>query len=492
LNRRDLLQMGLVLGGAALANGTPGLARAAARAAARNGAALAEGEFPPGFLWGAATSAYQVEGAWNVDGRGESIWDRYAHTPGMIKGGGTGDVACDSYHRYREDIAIARKLGMKSMRFSIAWPRVQPTGRGPANDKGLDYYKRVCDALLEAGIRPFPTLYHWDLPQALEDAGGWPNRDTAQRLADYAQLVVTALGDRVRQWTILNEPYVFTVLGYGVAIHAPGRKDPAACLRATHSANLAQGLAFRAIKAVNAKFEVGGVVNVGPTRPVSDSDADRGAAERQYKFCNLWFVEPALTGKYPQGVLPAAEQDKLLDFRPGDEALVRAPLEFLGLNYYSFSWIREDPRYVVPGLNPEWAPAPASDHYERTDFGWDIYPKGLYEIVTDMAKHAPGIPLEITENGASYNIGIGADGHVHDAKRIAYTRAHLQELSRAIRDGAPVRGYHHWSLLDNFEWSEGFKQRFGLVHVDFEGGQKRTLKDSANWYSKVIAANKVL
>jgi beta-glucosidase len=490
MNRRDVLQLGLAFGGGALlAAGPSGLARAAA--AARTGGALAPGEFPRGFLWGAATSAYQVEGAWNADGRGESIWDRYAHTPGMIKGGSNGDIACDSYHRYREDIAIARRLGMKTMRFSISWPRVQPTGRGPANDKGLDFYKRYCDALLEAGIRPFPTLYHWDLPQALEDAGGWPSRDTAQRLADYAQLVVAALGDRVRQWTILNEPYIFTVLGYGIAIHAPGRKDPAACLRATHTANLAQGLAFRAIKAVNSRFEVGAAINVGPTRPLTDSASDRSAAERQYKFSNLWFVEPALTGKYPQGVLPADEQNAMLGFRAGDENIVRAPLEFIGLNYYSFSWIREDARFAVPGLNPEWAPPPPSDHYERTDFGWDIYPQGLYEIVMDMAKHTGGVPIEITENGASYNTGIGSDGRVRDAKRIAYTRAHLRELSRAISDGAPVRAYHHWSLLDNFEWSEGFKQRFGLVHVDFGGDRKRTLKDSAHWYAKVIAENRI-
>jgi len=493
MKRRELLELGLVLGGTAMLHRQSFAATAASAPAAKVAAntKLAAGEFPANFHWGAATSAYQVEGAWNVDGRGESIWDRYAHTQGKVKQGGTGDIACDSYHRYREDIALAKQLGMKSLRYSIAWPRIQPSGSGAANDKGLDFYKRFTDALLEAGIRPYPTLYHWDLPQPLEDAGGWPNRDTAQRLADYSQIVVKALGDRVKEWTILNEPYVFTVLGYGVAVHAPGRKEPAACLRATHVANLAQGMAFRAIKAVNPNFKVGGAYSVGPTRPASDSAADRGASERQYKFSNLWFVEPALQGKYPEGVLPADKQNEMLGFRDGDEKLVRAALDFIGLNYYSFGYVREDTRYAVPGLNPEWTPRPAFDKYEQTDFGWDIYPPGMYEIVMDMAKHTGGLPIEITENGAAYNLGIGPDGHVHDDKRIAYTRAHLLELSRAIRDGAPVRGYHHWSLLDNFEWSEGFTQRFGLVHVDFEKDQKRTPKDSANWYAKVIAANKV-
>ena len=495
LHRRDFLRLSLAMGGGLLAApGRGGMAAAFTRAAPHDAdaAGAGTGEFPPGFLWGAATSAYQIEGAWNVDGRGESIWDRYSHTPGKVKGNANGDVACDSYHRYREDIAIARQLGMKTVRFSIAWPRIQPNGRGAANPKGLDFYKGYIDALLEAGIRPFPTLFHWDLPQALEDAGGWPNRDTAQRLADYAQIVTAALGDRVRQWTILNEPYVFTVLGYGLGIHAPGRKEPLACLRATHVANLAQGLAFRAIKAVDATLEVGAAISVGPTKPVTSSDADRAAAERQYKFANLWFVEPALKGHYPDGVLPAERLHQLLDFRDGDEKTMRAPLQFLGLNYYMFSYVRDNPDHLVPGLDPGPVPAPATPVYARTDFGWPVYPQGLHDIVVEMAAHTGNLPIEITENGAAYNTAPGPDGRVRDEKRIAFTRAHLQELARAIRSGAPVRAYHHWSLLDNFEWAEGYTQRFGLVYVDFEHGQKRIPKDSAAWYAKVIAANRVV
>jgi beta-glucosidase len=493
LHRRDFLRLSLAMGGGLLAApGRGGMAAAFTGADPHGANTTGTDEFAPGVLWGAATSAYQIEGAWNVDGRGESIWDRFSHTPGKVKGNANGDVACDSYHRYREDIAIARQLGMKTVRFSIAWPRIQPNGRGAANPKGLDFYKRYIDALLEAGIRPFPTLFHWDLPQALEDAGGWPNRDTAHRLADYAQIVTAALGDRVRQWTILNEPYVFTVLGYGLGIHTPGRKEPLACLRATHVANLAQGLAFRAIKGVDPTLEVGAAISVGPTKPLTSSDADRAAAERQYKFANLWFVEPALKGHYPDGVLPAERLHQLLDFRDGDEKTMRAPLQFLGLNYYMFSYVRDNPDHLVPGLDPGPIPAPAMPVYAHTDFGWPVYPQGLHDIVVEMAAHTGNLPIEITENGAAYNTAPGPDGRVRDEKRIAFARAHLQELARAIRSGAPVRAYHHWSLLDNFEWAEGYTQRFGLVYVDFEHGQKRIPKDSAAWYAKVIAANRVV
>ncbi|MEO9078435.1 MAG: family 1 glycosylhydrolase, partial [Rhodanobacter sp.] len=282
------------------------------------------------------------------------------------------------------------------------------------------------------------------------------------------------------------------VLGYGLGIHAPGRTEPLACLRATHVANLAQGMAFQAIKAANPKLEVGGAYSVGPTKPATSSAADQTAAERQYKFNNLWFVEPALKGQYPEGVLPADKLHDLLGFRDGDEQRMRAPLDFIGLNYYAFSYVRDNPRFLVPGLDTDPAPEPAAPVYERTDFGWPVYPQGFHDIVLEMAKHTGNVPIEITENGAAYNIGPGADGRIRDIKRIAYTRAHLRELARAIRNGAPVRAYHHWSLLDNFEWSAGYTQRFGLVYLDFKNGQKRIPKDSAAWYAKVIAANRVV
>jgi beta-glucosidase len=484
MQRRELLRLSLAVGGGALLARSP-LADALTRTKpAGNG-------FPEGFLWGAATAAYQVEGGWNEDGRGESIWDRFAHTPGKVKNGDNGDVACDSYHRYREDIALAKHLGMKTHRYSIAWPRVQPGGQGAANAKGLDYYKRVTDELLAAGIRPFPTLYHWDLPQPLEDAGGWPNRDTAARFADYTKIVIDALGDRIKQWCIFNEPKTFTHCGYWQGNHAPGRTDPLAFLRATHTVNLAQGMAFRAIKAANPKLEVGGVFDTQPTYPATQREADKLAAQRWYKFANLWFLYPALKGGYPDGVLPAAEQAALLGWKDGDEATVRAALDFVGINYYS-SWIVADAPNGngVPGLNTkaEWATNYPPHH--RTDNGWDIYPKGFYDILKDMAEHTGRIPIEITENGAAYNTAPGVDGHVHDRARIAWVRAHLLELSRAIRDGVPVRAYHHWSLLDNFEWADGYSQRFGLVYVDFKT-QKRIPKDSAQWFANVIAENGV-
>jgi len=489
MERRHFLRHCLMLaGGSMLVRHADGLADTLAAKAA--GAASLDGAFPAGFLWGAATAAYQVEGAWNADGRGESIWDRFAHTPGKIKGGTNGDVACDSYHRYREDIALMKRLGVKSYRYSIAWPRVQPTGKGAANAKGLDYYKRLTDATLEAGIRPFPTLYHWDLPQPLEDAGGWPNRDTAQRFADYAAIVAAALGDRIGQCAIFNEPKTFTHVGYWQGTHAPGRTDPLAMLRATHTVNLAQGLAFRALKSAKASLKVGGVIDVAPMNPATDSAADRDAAARWYKFLNLWFLYPALKGTYPDGVLPAAQQASLLGWRDGDADVVRADLDFVGLNYYSPWIVRHAPQgNGVPGLDTQadWAAGSGA----KADNGWAIDPQGFYAILKDMAGHTGGRPLEITENGAAYNIGPDAQGRIRDTRRIEWLRQHLRELSRAIRDGVPVRAYHCWSLLDNFEWAEGYTQRFGLVHVDFEHGGKRTVKDSGDWYAKVVAANRV-
>lgn len=492
MQRRKLLRVALGLTGCSiLGRSRWGLADARTgndSAAART---LLPGEFPKGFLWGSATAAYQIEGAWNIDGRGESIWDRFAHTPGKVKQNANGDVACDSYHRYRDDIVLARRLGMKTYRFSIAWPRVQPDGRGAANAKGLDYYKRVVDALLDAGIRPFPTLYHWDLPQSLEDAGGWPNRDTAQRLADYAKIVADALGDRIPQWSIFNEPKTFTHVGYWQGTHAPGRTEPLALLRATHTVNLAQGMAFGVLKSAGAKPQVGGAIDVAPMNPATDSEADKAAAQRWYKFLNLWFLDPALKGRYPDGVLPSSQQAELLGFRDGDDKIMRAPLDFIGLNYYSPWIVRDAPQGSgIPGLNTQADWAAGSD--EKTDNGWDIYPQGFYDILKDMAVHAEHLPIEITENGAAYNITPDRQGHIHDSKRIVWLQKHLRELARAIQDGVPVRAYHCWSLLDNFEWAEGYSQRFGLVYVDFKNRQRRTVKDSGLWYARVIAANRVI
>lgn len=492
MQRRDALRLAAgLMGGSILTRGRWGLAGTLPDNGSITENALREGEFPRGFLWGSATAAYQVEGAWNVDGRSESIWDRFAHTPGKIKQNANGDVACDSYHRYREDVALMRKLGMKTYRFSISWPRVQPGGYGAANAKGLDYYKRVVDSLLEAGIRPFPTLYHWDLPQPLEDAGGWPNRDTAERFVDYAKIVADALGDRVKHWSIFNEPKTFTHVGYWQGTHAPGRMDPLAMLRATHTVNLAQGMAFRVLKATGAKPEVGSAFDVAPMNPATSSEADKAAAERWYRFLNLWFLDPPLKGSYPDGVLPSTQKNDLLGFRDGDERIMRAPFDVIGLNYYSPWIVRDAPQgNGVPGLNTQADWAAGSD--EKADNGWDIYPRGFYEILKRISAHIGPLSIEITENGAAYNVMPDQYGHVHDKKRIVWLQKHLVELSRAIRDGVPVRAYHCWSLLDNFEWAEGYTQRFGLVYVDFKSRQQRTIKDSGAWYAKVIAANRVI
>jgi len=487
--RRFLSLLGLANVSVAAARPTAAAPRAPSRSTCE---AAGPVEFPAGFIWGAATSAYQVEGAWREDGKGESIWDRFAHTPGHIKRGATGDIACDSFHRFAEDIALLKALNLKSYRFSIAWPRIQPTGRGAANSQGLDHYKRLTDAILEAGIRPLPTLYHWDLPQALEDQGGWPNRDTAARFAEYAAIIGRALGDRIGDWAIFNEPKTFTGVGYWQGRHAPGRRDWRAFLRATHTVNLAQGLAFRALKAANHRLRVGGAFDVAPMFPATADYADLAAAERWHRFQNLWFLTPALYGHYPEGVVPADRTAELLGLRTGDERIMRAKLDFLGLNYYS-PWVVRNARggAGAPDVKVDgtWAAAPGA--HEKTDIGWDIYPQGFHDILVRMARETGGLPIEITENGASYNTAPDAHGEIRDTPRIAYLESHLAALARAIHDGVPVRGYHCWSLLDNFEWAEGFTQRFGLVYVDFARDQRRTVKRSGRWFARLAATNRL-
>jgi beta-glucosidase len=450
-------------------------------------------QFPSGFLWGAATAAYQVEGAWREDGRGPSIWDTFSHTPGKTKNGHTGDVACDSYHRWREDIVLLRQLGLKSYRFSIAWTRIQPTGRGAANQAGLDYYSRLTDGLLKAGIRPLPTLYHWDLPQSLEDEGGWPNRDTAERFAEYSHIVARALADRIEHWVIFNEPKTFTQVGYLYGAHAPGRKDPLAFLRATHVVNLAQGKAFRALKEVKPTLQVASAFDVAPMLPASDSVVDRAAAATADALMNLWHLQPALTGRYPDKVLPEDQQAELLGLQPGDEASLQAPFDFVGFNYYTGFRVSHVPGGSgLPGVDvrAEWATVPGGAR-EKTDIGWDIYPRGLHDILVRMRQITGDIPIEITESGCAYNAGPGADGRIRDDARIAYIRSHLEELHRAMEAGVPVRAYHLWSLLDNFEWAEGYTQRFGIIFVDFERDRQRMIKESGHWYAQVARANRL-
>jgi beta-glucosidase len=442
--------------------------------------------FPEGFQWGAATASYQIEGAWDADGKGPSIWDRFAHTSGRVRNGDHGDVACDSYHRWREDLALLREMNLTSYRFSIAWPRIQPEGSGAVNRRGLDHYSRLTDALLDAGIRPYPTLYHWDLPQALEERGGWPNRDTAGRFADYAQVVVDALGDRIGQWMIFNEPSIFTTMGYLVGIHAPGRRDADDWLRAGHTVNLAQGDAFRAMRASRPTLSIGSAFSMSACEPAGDAQEDADAAERWHRLLNLWYLEPALRGRYPE-VFPDGTPFARMGVRDGDLARMRAPLDFLGINLYTRTLVRAVAQDAL-GLGAQAVGPVGGSEGPRTDFGWEVWPKALHDVVLRITRDYERPPIEITENGCSYADGPGPDGAIRDHRRIEFFRAYLEALHRAIEAGADVRGYHAWSLLDNFEWAEGYAQRFGLVWVDFET-QDRTLKESGRWYGRVAAEN---
>jgi beta-glucosidase len=447
--------------------------------------------FPKGFFWGAATAAYQIEGAWTADGKGESIWDRFVHMPGKIKNGDTGDVACDSYHRWREDLTLMQEMNLNSYRFSISWPRIQPAGSGAVNSKGVDYYGRLVDALLEARIRPLITLYHWDLPQGLEDSGGWPNRDTAGRFADYVQLVARALGDRVSDWTLFNEPDGFLDLGYLDGTHAPGRKSLLDFLRAAHVVNLAQAAGFRALKAIRPSARVGTAFSMSACEPASDSEEDKLAAERAHAVSNIWFLEPALRGRYPDGFTFLPET--AMGIKTGDMENTRAALDFIGINLYYRTIASEPGAFERAAHAQEWLfPVKMEGGREgpKTDMGWEVWPKALYDVVTRITADYNRPAIEITESGCAYNDAPDPSGAIRDARRITYHREYLAALAEAIKDGADVRGYHAWSLMDNFEWAEGYSQRFGLAYVDFKT-QNRTIKDSGRWYGRVAEDNRV-
>lgn len=440
-------------------------------------------DFPPGFLWGCATSAYQIEGAWNEDGRGESIWDRFCHTPGRIKNGDTGDVACDHYHRYQEDVALMKELGLKAYRFSISWPRIFPQGKGPLNPKGMDFYHRLVDALLAAGIVPFPTLYHWDLPQALQEMGGWANRDTALLFAEYCATVVDRLGDRVKAWIIFNEPWVFTIAGHLWGIHAPGIRDAGIALRTTHVVNLAQGLAARAVRATGRAEAVGTAFSIFGVYPASDSQADHAAAERFHGFYNLWFLEPIQNGRYPPAHLRGLPREAM-GVRPEDMDTVRAPLDFIGINLYTRMVVAHDPRDADLGIRI--VPTPNA---ERTDMGWEVYPEAIHQAIMRLWRDYQR-PIYITENGCAYNDPPTQGNSVNDERRVHFLERYIAQVGRALQDGADVRGYFAWSLLDNFEWSEGYSQRFGLVYVDYPS-QRRIIKRSGYWYRDLITSNRL-
>jgi beta-glucosidase len=459
--------------------------------------------FPAGFRWGVATAAYQIEGAVAEDGRTPSIWDTFSHTPGKIDGGETGDVAADHLHRYREDVALMRALGVQAYRFSVSWSRVVPGGRGAPSERGLDFYRRLVDELLRNGIRPVLTLYHWDLPQELEDAGGWPERDTAGRFAEYATVVARALGDRVDVWTTLNEPWCSAFLGYGSGVHAPGRTEPEAALRAAHHLLLGHGLAAQAVRAELPEAELSIALNLAAVRAASGSEADRDAARRIDGLANRLFLDALFRGRYPADVLEDTLSVTDWSFvHEADAETIAQPLDVLGVNYYTpllvaaygGSGDRSLADGHAGGAGTAWPGCDGVQFPEqpgpRTAMGWKIDADGLHEIVARVAREQPGLPLMVTENGAAFEDRIEDSGTIEDTARIGYVREHLSALHRAIEEGVELRGYFLWSLLDNFEWSYGYSKRFGIFYVDFET-QERVPKASARWYRDVIRRNGV-
>jgi beta-glucosidase len=437
------------------------------------------------FVWGVATSAYQIEGAVDEDGRLPSIWDTFSRVPGATDGGDTGDVACDHYHRWQEDVGLIKQLGVDAYRLSIAWPRVVPTGSGAVNAKGLAFYDRLVDALLEAGIRPFVTLYHWDLPQALQDEGGWPRRDTAYRFADYATAVAEALGDRVADWTTLNEPLCSSWIGHLEGAMAPGLRDLEAAVRTSYHLHLGHGLATQAIRAVAKRTPSVGIVNnLSPIEPATDSDADRAAALRMDGHVNRWWLDPILGRGYPEDMVRVYGVD--LPIQDGDLETIAQPLDYLGLNYYFRQIVTDDPQGRAPYARQVEVPGATT-----TAMGWEVNADGLEQLLLRLTREYGAQRIYITENGSAWDDEVTAEGTVDDPERIAYLEDHLAACARAVRQGAPLAGYFAWSLMDNFEWAYGYAKRFGLIHVDYDT-QIRTIKASGHRYAELIRASKDL
>lgn len=445
--------------------------------------------FPENFLWGAATASYQIEGAWNKHGKGESTWDRFTHTPGKIRNNDTGDVADDHYRLWKKDIGLMKKIGLQAYRFSISWPRVLPNGRGKVNKKGLDFYSKLVDGLLQAGIKPFITLDHWDLPQTLEEEGGWPARSTAEAFVEYTDVMTRALGDRVKNWITHNEPAVVAWMGYGSGVHAPGLMDYKLGVRAAHHLLLSHGQAIPVIRANSAGAEVGITLNIAWNVAASNSRADREEVRKDEGKWFRWFADPVYGRGYPSDIV--ADFTRLgylpngLDFvQPGDMDVISTSTDFMGLNYYT--------RHIRRANEADNDPQIVFDHPKTpehwTEMGWENHPDGLTGILGRVYFNYQPLKLYITENGASYSTPPDEKGEVHDEHRTNYLRTHFVAMHRALQAGVPLAGYFLWSLLDNFEWSRGYSQRFGIVWVDYET-QKRTIKDSAKWYKKVIRKN---
>lgn len=433
---------------------------------------------PPDFTWGVATAAYQIEGAVAEDGRSPSIWDTFSHTPGTIDNGDTGDVACDHYHRVPEDIGLIKQLGADAYRFSVAWPRVVPGGDGPVNKAGLDFYDRLVDGLLEAGVTPFATLYHWDLPQGLQDRGGWTVRETSEHFAAYASHVVERLGDRVKDWATLNEPLCSAWIGHLEGRMAPGLTDLTAAVRASYHLHLGHGLAVRAIRAASSDARVGIVNNLSPIEPASTGAPDLAAARRADGHINRWWLDPILGRGYPQDMVELYGVE--LPVRPGDLETIAAPLDWLGLNYYFRQIVSADPDGPAPHAQQVSVPGARLTHMD-----WEVHAEGLEQLLLRLTGEYGVQRIYVTENGSAYEDAVAADGSVHDPERVRYLEEHLAACARAVAKGAPLAGYFAWSLLDNFEWAYGYDKRFGLVHVDY-ATQRRTVKSSGRRYAELV------
>ncbi|MEV0093885.1 GH1 family beta-glucosidase [Streptomyces sp. NPDC050738] len=437
---------------------------------------------PPGFTWGVATAAYQIEGAVAEDGRSPSIWDTFSHTPGKIAADENGDVACDHYHRWREDIALMKQLGVDAYRFSVAWPRVVPGGDGPVNEKGLAFYDQLVDGLLEAGITPYPTLYHWDLPQTLQDRGGWPARDTAEHFASYAAVVAGRLGDRVKNWTTLNEPLCSAWIGHLEGRMAPGLTDITAAVRASYHLHLGHGLATQAIRAAVPGARVGIVNNLSPCEPATEREEDQAAAVRADGHTNRWWLDPIHGRGYPQDMVDLYGVE--LPIRAGDLDTIAAPLDWLGLNYYFRNVVAADPGGPLPHAKQVYLPGA-----RHTAMDWEVNADGLENMLVRLADEYGPQQIYITENGSAYPDVLRADGSIDDTERVTYLEEHLAACARAARRGVPLAGYFAWSLLDNFEWAYGYDKRFGLVHVDYPT-QRRTIKGSGHRYADIVRSSR--
>ena len=441
--------------------------------------------FPPDFVWGAATSAYQIEGGHDQGGRGESIWDRFSHAPGNVQNDDTGDVACDHYHRFAEDVKLLAELGLKAYRFSVSWPRVQRDGQGSVNERGMDFYIRLVDALVSADVEPYITLYHWDLPQAFQDRGGWASRETAKRFADYAYLVSKGLGSRVHNWITLNEPWEIAYRGHLTGHHAPGIQDPRTALQAGHNLLVSHGDAVCALHANgDERTEVAISLGLTAVDSATDSDEDEEAALLADAFINRWFLDALTRGRYPEEIVDRMG-DHMPHIEPDDMDQIGAPIEFLGINHYSRTVAAEDPDgYPLPFKQV------SLPDVQRTEMGWEMHPDSIYRLLIRLHREYDVGRMVITENGAAFADELGLDQQVHDPRRIAYLRNYLVAVHRAIEEEVPVTGYFVWSLLDNFEWAEGYSKRFGIVYVDYPT-QRRIVKDSGWWYGHVVRGNAV-